>query len=145
LSKRWKKPAGKDDAKTTSRRKKVDPTFTVRESKKDQTPYLNIYGDVNNRSATLLLYPSKFEGQFVALALNGYRGGMIPIKSDNIQVDQENGVLELDLGWLQIRAQGKNIDELLEFLDHAETMPREAGGFGKKETKKPSKWSSRRE
>lgn len=106
-----------------------EPTFTVKESTKDGTPYTVISGRVNDRGAMLVLYPSKFQGQFLALGINGWRGGMIPIKEDDIDVDEKAGTLKIDMGWLKVEVTGKNANELIEFLQAAQSMPKQASTF----------------
>lgn len=127
----WKKQPQQQE------KKEQTPTFTIKESDKAGTPYAIISGRVSNvgrAGAMLMLFPSKFEGQFAGLSINGWGRGMIPVAADQIDIDGDT--LKIDLGFLKIQATGQNTEELAQFLEYVANMPRERGAFQRENSEK---------
>lgn len=121
------KPAQQPAAQAPARKGPTKPTFQVQESEKTGKPFAKIGDRVvkeGRGGASLMLFPSKFEGQFLGMALNGWGRGMIPVSAD--QVDVQGNKLIVDFGWLKIEVSGDNVQELVEFLQYAQEAPKEA-------------------
>lgn len=131
-----KKPAGgwRQPAEGQGQQAERAPTFIIKESQKTGQPYATISGRVaptGRKGAMLMLFPSKFEGTFAGLAINGWGRGMVPVDGD--QIDVQGKKVILDLGWLKIEVTGENTAEFEEFLGYVAKMPRVASTFQREE------------
>lgn len=131
----WKQPAQPPpeapQQREYQRQTPQEPTFVIKQSQKTGTPFAQISGrvaPVGRSGANIMIFPSKFQGQFAALLLSGWgRNAMVPVSGD--QIDIEGDTLKIDLGFIKIEVTGKNASELIEFLKYVSEMPRQAGGF----------------
>lgn len=137
----WKRKTSEGPAKQPPK----TPTFQIREGKEDRPPFALISGRSQKKGRggiNLMLFASKFEGQFASLTLSGWgRTNFIPFSAESVEVDEENGVLTIDCDWFRLQAKGENVKELVEWLNYIADLPKEKGGFQQKaEAKKPSSW-----
>lgn len=138
----WKNKTSEGTAKQPPK----TPTFDIREGK-DGRPFALISGRSLKKGRggiNLMMFPSKFEGQFASLTLSGWgRSNFIPFSADSVEVDEENGILTIECGdWFRLQAKGENVKELVEWLNYIADLPKEKGGFQGKagSEKKTSSW-----
>lgn len=122
----WKKPLGAPAAAGAPAERV--PTFTIKTSVKTGSPYATVnFRTSKQGGGMLMIFPSKFEGTFAGLAVNGWKRGMIPVLAE--QIDVQGNTLKINLGPMKIEVTAENAAELIEFLQYAESMPRVASTF----------------